>query len=234
MGLDLVEMIMSIEEHFGIEIPSEDSEHLTTPIKLINYVTGKVNIGKGGTNVCQTQKSFYEIRRVLVTKLGVPKKIITPSLTIKSILPAKNKYKFIERLSGELNFNSGLHLSHTTNFQRLIIYPSMLIFLVLLVVGSGYMDAALSMIISALIAFLTLILIFHFTPQLRTELSQSDYTIGDLARVLILRDKTGSKNNAKQWTRAEIDQDVRAIIMRELSVSNVNDNDHFIYDLGAG
>lgn len=37
-SLDLVEMIMSIEEEFGIEIPDEDAEKITTVQDALAYV----------------------------------------------------------------------------------------------------------------------------------------------------------------------------------------------------
>ncbi len=40
-SLDTVELIMDLEEEFGIEIPDEDAEKLTTVGAVIEYVEGK-------------------------------------------------------------------------------------------------------------------------------------------------------------------------------------------------
>jgi acyl carrier protein len=37
-SLDLVEMIMSLEEEFGVEIPDEDAEKILTVGDAINYI----------------------------------------------------------------------------------------------------------------------------------------------------------------------------------------------------
>lgn len=37
-SLDMVEMIMDVEEEFGIEIPDEDAESLETVGELVTYV----------------------------------------------------------------------------------------------------------------------------------------------------------------------------------------------------
>ena len=42
-SLDLVELTMSIEEAFNIEIPDEDAEQLDTVGKVIAYIESKVN-----------------------------------------------------------------------------------------------------------------------------------------------------------------------------------------------
>ena len=41
-SLDLVEMIMSLEEEFGVEIPDEDAEKITTVQQAIDYVGSHV------------------------------------------------------------------------------------------------------------------------------------------------------------------------------------------------
>ena len=41
-SLDLVELVMSFENEFGITIPDEDSAELTTVQKAIDYVTAKL------------------------------------------------------------------------------------------------------------------------------------------------------------------------------------------------
>jgi acyl carrier protein len=37
-SLDLVEMIMALEEEFGVEIPDEDAEKIVTVQDAINYI----------------------------------------------------------------------------------------------------------------------------------------------------------------------------------------------------
>ncbi len=38
-SLDLVELIMELEEQFGMEIPDEEVERITTVDEAVNYVT---------------------------------------------------------------------------------------------------------------------------------------------------------------------------------------------------
>ncbi len=37
-SLDLFELVMSLEDEFGVEIPSEDLEQLTTVGDVVNYI----------------------------------------------------------------------------------------------------------------------------------------------------------------------------------------------------
>ena len=40
-SLDTVELIMEFEEEFGIEIPDEDAENITTVGKAVDYIDSK-------------------------------------------------------------------------------------------------------------------------------------------------------------------------------------------------
>jgi len=40
-SLDTVELIMEFEEEFGIEIPDDDAEKMTTVGAAVNYIDGK-------------------------------------------------------------------------------------------------------------------------------------------------------------------------------------------------
>ena len=41
-SLDIVELIMALEEEFGIEIPDEDAEKLTTIGAAVDYINSKI------------------------------------------------------------------------------------------------------------------------------------------------------------------------------------------------
>lgn len=42
-SLDVVELVMALEEEFGLEIPDEDAEKLVTVQAAVDYVTEKTN-----------------------------------------------------------------------------------------------------------------------------------------------------------------------------------------------
>ena len=41
-SLDVVELIMAVEEEFGIEIPDEDVEKVTTVGNMVDYIASKL------------------------------------------------------------------------------------------------------------------------------------------------------------------------------------------------
>ena len=42
-SLDTVEVVMALEEEFGIEIPDEDAEKITTVVEAVKYIENKIN-----------------------------------------------------------------------------------------------------------------------------------------------------------------------------------------------
>lgn len=47
-SLDTVELVMALEEEFGIEIPDEDTEHILTVGKLVDYLEQKLKHASTG------------------------------------------------------------------------------------------------------------------------------------------------------------------------------------------
>lgn len=46
-SLDTVELVMALEEEFGIEIPDEDAEKMTTVGEAVKYIEEKAGSEKG-------------------------------------------------------------------------------------------------------------------------------------------------------------------------------------------
>jgi len=86
MGLDGVELVMAVEEEFGLEISDADAEKLRTPRDLIDVVCAKMAAVKPG-GVCQSQHAFYQLRRALCRQTGQPRKTITPATRLVDLLP---------------------------------------------------------------------------------------------------------------------------------------------------
>ncbi len=87
MGLDAVELLMAIEEEFGLEIPDHDAERITTVGEAYNWL--RATLQSTPPAKCITQKMFYKVRRALIENYGLSKQSITLDAKIKDLVPAQ-------------------------------------------------------------------------------------------------------------------------------------------------
>jgi acyl carrier protein len=79
MGLDTVELVMAIEEEFGIEIPNEDAAALTTAGDISAYVVKQLTaLGKQPSS----GETWERVKSVIAYQLGVKLEGVTPEAHI--------------------------------------------------------------------------------------------------------------------------------------------------------
>ena len=61
MGLDGVEILMNVEETFGIELTPQEAGTFVTPDDIVTWVASKVPVTP--TDHCPSQRLFYTLRR---------------------------------------------------------------------------------------------------------------------------------------------------------------------------
>lgn len=84
MGLDTVELVMAVEEDFGIEIPDVVCETLTTPRQVADYVH---SLHAGESAGCHSQAAFYHLRGALVRLTGMRRRDVRLETRLAEILP---------------------------------------------------------------------------------------------------------------------------------------------------
>ena len=90
MGLDTVELVMDVEESFGIEIPDDDAQRIITVGDLYEFVKSQTDLAPAGT--CLTAATFYEIRRGF-TEAGITERF-GPSTHLSEIAPWSDRRSF--------------------------------------------------------------------------------------------------------------------------------------------
>ncbi|MGH1438185.1 MAG: phosphopantetheine-binding protein [Lewinella sp.] len=96
MGLDSVELLVAIEECFGIEIPDIEAERIHTVNDMIEACSSRIS--QKPMIKCLQQHIFYKFRLALI-KLGNLRDVITPSTTLINLVDHNNlesQWKFIE------------------------------------------------------------------------------------------------------------------------------------------
>jgi acyl carrier protein len=90
MGLDGVELVMEFEEEFGIELKDEEASEVLTPRMVVDLICSKLkNIDE---RTCQTQRTFYILRKAFIKMFGLERKSITPDMPFRNLI-RKSKEK---------------------------------------------------------------------------------------------------------------------------------------------
>lgn len=85
MGLDSVELVMAIEEEFGLDIPDRDAEKMFTVGDVYNWL--KIRIASADPVACLTQRVFYKLRRALIENYRLERHAIAPDTRLTDLLP---------------------------------------------------------------------------------------------------------------------------------------------------
>ncbi len=101
MGLDVVEFVMAIEDAFGISIPDEEAQELTTPGELVGYLERRVP--RATEARCPEQQAFHVLRRAALLTLGHPRKAFTPRTRWDALFPEgkrRSRWRLLELVAG--------------------------------------------------------------------------------------------------------------------------------------
>jgi hypothetical protein len=85
MGLDLVEFVMEVEEKFQFQLPDEDMAAITTPRRLIDYLT--LHLPTAADHVCPSQRAFYRLRSAFAARLNCAPSALRPDTSLLALIP---------------------------------------------------------------------------------------------------------------------------------------------------
>lgn len=94
MGLDSVEILVRVEEYFGISIPDREAEKILTVQDFADCVFTKVTINP--TEKCKSQMLFYKLRTYFTDKQGLSKEQIRPDSKIRDLITGDLKTTWTE------------------------------------------------------------------------------------------------------------------------------------------
>lgn len=231
MGMDAVDIVMLTEERFGVEIRDEEAETLRTPRMLIDLVFAKLAHATAAR--CQSQRSFYLLRRALSVLSGTDRNAISPSTPIRSFVSSREERRFWERLRHETSARSWPSLG----FSAAVTSAGKAAFVLLSVCGlaaagnlrlfTGVGDSALSILIFGLLGPAVFIL---FMAK-----AMSGWKNYIPAQIVSARDIVPfvATSSLIDWSRDEVACGVREIVEDVLAPQGKYREDaDFVRDLG--
>ena len=224
MGMDGVEIVMAVEERFGIAIEDAEAERIRTPGQLIDLVAAK--LGLTSASICRTRRAFHRIRRTFMSRFGCDRKSIRPEVRLDVLIPRPSRTKVWRGLQQEFG---------ATTWPKLFYPPYISLGIVGCGAASYFLSNRLGMLdlINGLAGVLTVIFLFKTLRPMRTAFIGRVKTIGDLAHFLAGQ-APALFDPGPGWTRTEMANGVKEVVTDILGCKNYREDADFVKDLGMG
>jgi len=185
MGLDGVELVMNVEDTFGITIDDADASKMITAGQLHQYVSNKVQ--SLSANSCATQKCFYVLRKHASTALNIPTKKIRPDTPVDTLFPLSERRFFWKKISHNAPFKlPKLDFSIWVYSYLTLVYVIGFI-LICNIIWESCKEASIlvGLIVMGFFVWLTLWSFRLLMPFLLIHLPRSCKTLGDLSKIVL-------------------------------------------------
>lgn len=210
-GFDTVELIMAVEDGFGISIPDRDAEKIHTAGELSRYIAEAVGAaGTGASKCCPTAGAFFLARRRLAGHSTAPVQRIRPGTLIADLLPETGRRKAWRSLGNQL----GIRLPALEFPPRLALLPFLGLGIVL-IVGLACLSPVLVLLAPIVLVFGSGVAEFFFG----TRIPRRYRTVGQISRLLLPETLRKRKPDARAWSEADVWQVTRHLIAACAGVS---------------
>jgi acyl carrier protein len=217
MGLDSVELVLAVEEEFGITISDAEASRCRTPGDLIAIVTDRML--PAGRPTCRSQAAFHRLRRSLGSVLGVPRNAVKLDAPIDRWLPAHARRQTWDRLRKEIGSRRWPELERPAWLQATLWS---------LALAAGGTGLTWQGPITGLgLAAVAGIVATRLTRPWADHLPAGHETVRSLVSYI------PSPPNSN-WTRADVASRIREIVIEQLSLNptDYREDADFIRDLG--
>jgi len=231
MGLDAVELIMAVEEKFGINISDEEAQEMRTVGQMYQYVVSKVAIADRSS--CATQKAFHLLRRTARKLFDVPGNQFRPETKLKTIVPRRSRRENWQKFQAAIGATKWPKLS--------VSWPGTLAILVLAVGVPGFvlvygatplgwnsvLAGALAVAFMALTIRTGKFVVRPFETEFRGGLS----TVRELTYVVLAQNPELFGSERSALTADEIWSLLASIIKEQTGVAEFTKDSRFVEDL---
>ena len=232
MGLDSVELVMAIEEKFGITISDEEACSILTVGDMHRCVLSKLAVSDKSS--CLTQRAFHLLRRNVLRQFGIPRRMFSPDTELDSIIPRtkrRQQWLVLRQNVGATQW-PGLELSKIGSVILLTVI------LAVPAVGAWYCAARMrwnSGLIGVLAILTMMGLMFasrYFISPFQTEFPVGFTRVRDLAYTLVADNPQLFGQEPPKWTEQEVWLLLCSVIKAQTGATNFTKDSRFVADLG--
>jgi acyl carrier protein len=213
LGLDSVELVLAVEDAFGIEVTDEEAGNVYTVGDLHNLVVSKLSGQAART--CLTSAAFYRTRRGIIDVLSIDRRQIRPSTSLSTVIPRSHRRAHWHSIQNVLKMKLP-ELRH----PRWTVQVLLALGLVTAVTPGIYMRAGLPAIgLLSLVGWMAGLFLVALTPALAVNFPSSEATVGDLARDVLALNQARVSGELRGIKKSEIWESLSRLIVLQTGVA---------------
>jgi hypothetical protein len=240
MGLEAVEIVMAVEDRFGIAIDDAEAEKIGTPGLLIDFVMSKV--GYTDHAQCLTQRAFHRLRASLMRKFGLKRNQIKPATLLTDLFSRKNRREQIQQILDDLGIVKPIELVRPGWLHKTIVAlifaggAIVWFFPVTRLAASSNILFAFATTGAPVLFMVAWGWLLHFlTRSMKLEFKSNMKTVGHFSRWVLAFGPDVIKTPPGEWGREQVAEAVKAIVVGILGCGKEYREDaQFVKDLGMG
>jgi hypothetical protein len=86
MGLDAVELVINLEDAFGVAIPDAAAEQMRTVGDTYDRIVSCLRERAADMSACGSAHTFYRLRQELASHLGVARRLVRPDSVLENLI----------------------------------------------------------------------------------------------------------------------------------------------------
>ncbi len=224
MGMDGVEIVMAVEERFGIQISNEEAERIVKPRELIDLILTKID--SSDVPACLSRRAFHVVRRALVSQFGLERIAIRPSTKLASMIRRSGRRQSWCALQRHLGVEKWPEL-RTPGILILAVFAS-----TALAIGLSWSFASKPQMLVMNVVTITVGLFILRAPAFQLAFPASVKSVGELSQFLAGQAPELFEAGNRKWARVEVSNQVREIVIDVIGCKNYSEDARFIEDLG--
>jgi hypothetical protein len=100
---DPIELLMQIEERFGVAVSDDEAERIRSVGDLHAFILARIPCARSGA--CVTSAAFHRLRRALGELLAVPRERVRPGARMEELVPAQERRRFWQECGDRLGLS---------------------------------------------------------------------------------------------------------------------------------
>jgi hypothetical protein len=210
-GFDSVELVMDVEDTFGISIPDLDAERIHRVNELCDYIARRVHVVDDGPAArCAGAAAFYETRRRLTRLHAIERRAVRPTTPTELLLPRDPERRRLawRGLGAQLGVNLPA-LDHPLSIRRAAGVAALTMIVLAFTVGLRLGGSIFGLcLVGVLVAPAA---IMSATRSLAVVVPAECATIGQVSSLLMRQELDSTLRRSSGWTKHEVYEIVRCL-----------------------